>query len=153
MKILERFSQIVRAQLTQGATPEGLALSCAVGVMAGNCPLFGLTTILAAGAGFFLKLNHPVLQLANYLMFASQLILIPVFLWIGETLTGADHLSLNPVELKDRLGIDGPVLFLQKFGMAAAHATLAWILIAPFMGTITYLVMRFFFRRLLPLRK
>lgn len=145
-KIRDKVRDTVRAQLTQGATPEGLALCCSIGVMVGNLPLMGTTTLICALVGLYLKLNQPVLQLANYAMLIPQLIMIPIFLWIGETLVGAPHISLDPRQLVHDF-MAGPFLFLQNFGMAAVHAMLAWILIAPLMGLATYFIMRFVFRR------
>lgn len=145
MKWWRAIVQLVRNQLTQGATPEGLALACAIGVMMGNFPIMGTTTIFCALIGIYLRLNQPVLQLANYMMLIPQLVMIPIFLRIGETLTGSEHLSLNPQKLMQDF-MAAPLEFFQKFGMAGVHAVLAWILIAPLMGLATYFVMRLVFR-------
>ena len=145
-KLWQKIHQLIRSQLTQGATPEGLALCCAIGVMIGNFPIMGTTTIICALLGLYLELNQPVLQLANYMMLIPQLIMIPIFLWIGETLTGSSHISLNPQQLMQDF-MAAPLLFFRNFGMAAVHTLIAWALIAPFMGLTTYFIMRFVFRR------
>ena len=142
--------ELIRAQLRQGATPRGLAIACATGAMMGNCPLMGTTTFLCAVLGTIFKLNQPLLQFVNYAMAASQLILIPVFLRLGETIVGAPHLSLNPKIIMNEF-FAHPGLFFEKFGMAGVHAVMAWCLLAPFLGVaiyfLTFPVFRKFARR------
>jgi uncharacterized protein (DUF2062 family) len=128
---------LIRAQLKQGASPRGLAIACAVGAMLGNFPLMGTTTLLCAILGTVFKLNQPLLQSVNYAMAASQLILIPILLRVGETLVGAPHLSLNPKVIMNEF-FAHPGLFFEKFGMAGMHAGLAWLLLAPFLGLTVY---------------
>ena len=129
--------ELILAQLQQGASPRGLALACAIGVMMGNFPLMGTTTILCGIIGTFLRLNHPVLQAANYAMVISQLIMMPILLWIGETITASEHLSLNPQVMMNQF-IDDKFVFLQKFGMAGLHAVLGWLIVAPILGILVF---------------
>ena len=138
--------ELILAQLRQGATPKSLALAVALGVMLGNFPLMGTTTVLCVIVGAALRLNQPVLQAANYAMLISQLVMIPILLWVGETVTGAEHLSLDP-EIVVRQFFQDKVIFFEKFGMAGVHAVLGWCLVAPVLGWIVYAITEIVFRR------
>lgn len=59
----------VIAQLKQGATPEKLALTVALGFVLGVFPILGSATLLCGLAAWALRLNQPVIQIVNYLQF------------------------------------------------------------------------------------
>jgi len=77
------------ALLGQGLSPEGIALSLSVGVAVGLFPVIGLTTLLGLALGAALRLNLPAVQLANWLSYPLQLVLILPFVRWGERLLGA----------------------------------------------------------------
>ena len=54
------------AQLTQGLTPEKIALTIAIGSSIAMFPLLGTTTIICVIVGVFMKLNQPIIQAVNY---------------------------------------------------------------------------------------
>jgi uncharacterized protein (DUF2062 family) len=135
--MLKRFVALIRTQLQQGTTPEGLALSVTFGVIIGIFPMIGVTTISCALLGIYFKLNQPVLQAVNYVIYPVQLLMMPVFLYIGEFLLRQPHLSLNPKELYDQF-TTSPALFFQHFGMACVHAIVAWVILGPIAGFIIY---------------
>ena len=57
----------IARQLTQGTTPARLALALAVGGAIAVNPFLGTTTAGCLAAGALLRLNQPVLQIANLL--------------------------------------------------------------------------------------
>lgn len=118
------------AELRQGATPEGLASSVAVGAAIGLLPFLGTTTVLCALAGKVLRLNHVALQLTNYLLYPAQLALVVPFVRLGEALLGAEAMPIDPAAVVAEFSAS-PSAFLAKFGLAGAHAFLAWALVAP----------------------
>src|SRR5256885_328582 len=63
----------ILAQLRQGITPEKIALTLALGAALGIFPILGASTLLCAIAGIWLRLNQPVIQLTNYLVYPLQL--------------------------------------------------------------------------------
>lgn len=136
----------LRKQLRQGATPQGLALTVAVGVSLSIFPLLGTTMALCLLFGFLLKLNQPILHTVNYIMYPAQIILIPVFLKFGATLTGSDPISINPAtivhEFSDDIG-----LFFKNYGLAGLHAVYVWLLVAPLLTTFVYLILLPLFKR------
>jgi uncharacterized protein (DUF2062 family) len=75
----------------QGLTPHKLAMTCALGVVIGLFPIFGMTTLLCFGVAIVFRLNIPVIQLVNYLVAPLQLLFIIPFIKIGTIL-----FKLNP---------------------------------------------------------
>ena len=134
------------SQLRQGLTPEGLALSCALGVACGLLPLFGLTTLLGLVLGHFLKANHAALQAVNYLMGAVQLLMIPVSLYLGSRLFGVPMVSFDPRTAFGEFFTDIP-LFFRNYGEAALHACAVWLFSLPIFCLPTYYLTRTLFRR------
>lgn len=118
------------AELRQGATPEGLASSVAVGAAIGVLPFLGTTTVLCAAAGRLFRLNHVALQVTNYLLYPAQIALIVPFVRLGETLLGAEAMPIDPATVLAEFSAS-PTAFLTKFGLAGVHAFLAWVLVAP----------------------
>ena len=57
--------------LSQGVTPEKLALSLALGITLGIFPALGSTTALCAIAALVLRLNLPAIQIVNYFMYPA----------------------------------------------------------------------------------
>ena len=128
-------------QLTQGTTPSKLALALAVGVVICVNPFLGTTTGACLAAGALLRLNQPILQIANVLTAPLQLLLIVPWVRIGERLYGAPPIPINPTVLLQQFRA-GPGPFLQRFGLAGVHAATAWILAAPFLGAALYFSLR-----------
>jgi uncharacterized protein (DUF2062 family) len=133
--------------LAQGLTPEGLALSLALGLVLGLFPIVGVTTLLCLAAGFAFRLNHVALQMANHLAYPLQLSLIPAFVRLGEGLVGARHVPLDPRALVSQLGRDAAG-FARDFGVIGLHGILGWSLVAPVLLLALFLVLRPLVRRL-----
>lgn len=117
-------------QLRQGTDPRRLAWSVSVGAALALCPILGSTTALCALAGALFGLNHVALQAVNYLMYAAQLAMIPVFIRIGEKLMGAAPIAIDLMAMKNQF-IQDPGGFFGEFGMAALHGVLAWAVLTP----------------------
>lgn len=127
----------VRNLLTQGVTPEKISLSLALGMTLSICPLLGLPTILCTLAAVALRLNLGLLQGVNYLGTAPQWALIIPFLRMGEHLFGAPPLPISVEQLRASFASE----FWETtfwFWKSAGYATLAWLLMAPFVFGILY---------------
>jgi hypothetical protein len=126
-----RIAEPVMALLRQGLTPEGIALSVAVGAAAGLFPIIGLTTILALALGALFRLNLPAVQLANWLIYPLQIVLILPFVRWGERLVGAVPVPLSVPQLLAEYNADAWRFFV-RFGMTGLHGILGWLTVIPF---------------------
>jgi uncharacterized protein (DUF2062 family) len=136
----ERVVAVIVAQFTQGVTPQKIALTIALGISLGVFPILGATTLLCFITGIIFKLNQPVIQLVNYLVSALQLLMILVFVRIGEWLMRASPVSFSIPELLRKFH-ESPVKFFQEFGMTGLHGVVAWLVIAPFLTALIYFLL------------
>lgn len=125
-----RIIEPLLALLRQGISPHRLALCVAIGVVVGNIPILGVSSILCAAIALAFRLNLPAIQIVQAAMAPTQLMLIIPFVRLGERIL---RLPPEPVSIKQ-----GMALLAQGAGHAIAvlwdailHAGLAWILVAP----------------------
>ena len=142
----------LRAQLTQGVTPDRIAFTVAVGTACSLLPFLGCTTLLNLVVGVALRLNQPILQAVNYLLTAVQLALILVFVRAGEFIWRAPHLPLSLSQLTADFRAD-PAGFFRRFGWTGVHAATAWLLSAPLIVAVLYWALRPPMRRLAALKR
>jgi uncharacterized protein (DUF2062 family) len=147
----ERVITLIVSQLTQGVTPHKIALSIALGFSLGVFPVLGTTTTLCAIAAVRLRLNQPIIQLVNWLVYPLQLAWLLIFIRIGEWLVHAPFLNFSLPELVQKFH-DSPINFFQQFSLAGLQGVLAWLFIAPFLTTITYSVLLPSLKRLVGLK-
>jgi len=142
VKLARTVRDVIVAQLRQGITPEKIALTLALGGMLGIFPILGTSTVLCAVAAIWLRLNQPIIQLVNYLMYPAQLLLLLPFYRAGETLFGQPHVPIfSIVELIDRFRA-GPLQFVVDYGMVALYGVTVWCLIAPLAIALAYYTLR-----------
>ena len=137
----------LRAQLTQGVTPDQLALTIAVGTACSVLPFLGFTTLLNVGVGLWLRLNHPILQTVNYLLGGVQLALILVYVRAGELIWRAPHLPLSLTQLTADFRAD-PGGFFRRFAWSGVHAGTAWLISVPVIVAAIFYATRPALRRL-----
>jgi uncharacterized protein (DUF2062 family) len=125
-----RIIEPLLALLKQGISPHRLALCVAIGVVVGNIPILGVSTILCAVIAVAFRLNLAAIQIVQAAMAPTQLLLIIPFVRLGERIL---RLPPEPVSIKQ-----GTALLAQGAGHAIAelwdailHAGLAWMLVAP----------------------
>jgi uncharacterized protein (DUF2062 family) len=147
-----RVVDVVLAQLRQGITPQKIALTVAVGGTLGLFPILGSTTLLCFLAGIFLKLNQPIIQAINYLVYPLQVAGIYFFIRTGEWLTRTAPLQFSIAGLLQQFRA-APLHFFQEFGMTALRGVLAWTLIAPMVAAALYFALLPVLRRLAGLRR
>lgn len=132
----------ILAQLKQGITPEKIALTLALGSVFGVFPIIGATTALCALAAWRLKLNQPIIQLTNYLLYPVHLLLLMPFYRAGETLFGQPHLPIFSVhELVHRFKAS-PLDFLADYGMVGLYGVVVWGLLAAPAAALLYFLLR-----------
>ena len=137
-----RVAAPVVQQLKQGITPERVALTLALGGVIGIFPILGATTFLCAIVGVWLRLNQPLIQLVNYLVYAPQLLLLIPFYRAGEKLFGAEPVPIVDVPgLIARFGAD-PWQFLLDYGKVGLYGIAVWCLVAPVIAGVAYLMLK-----------
>lgn len=135
------------AQLTQGVTPDRLALTLGLGVACGLFPFLGFTTALCAVVAAALRLNQPVIHVVNQLLWPVQLAGIPLYVAAGQRLFGAPPVPVDPQEIA-RVFAESPAEFWTRFGLMGLHALTAWLLSAPLLVAACSLATRPLLRRL-----
>jgi uncharacterized protein (DUF2062 family) len=137
-------------QLTQGITPEKIALTLAVGTAFAFFPILGTTTLLCLIAGILLRLNQPLIQLVNALCTLPHLLVIYALFRLGAFLFGSPALHAGVGEFIFRPHTHFNVLlilgvfskahrpFLHRIELNALHAIVAWAILAPIWTMIVY---------------
>ncbi|XP_077249690.1 uncharacterized protein LOC143889395 [Tasmannia lanceolata] len=133
-KIIDPLVQILR----RGAEPKQLAFSAALGITLGVFPICGVTVFLCALAIALLgHLCHaPSVMLANFVATPIELSLVVPFLRFGELISGGPHFPLNSDALKKVVTGQASREVLLSF----VHALLGWLVAAPFILGVLYVV-------------
>lgn len=127
----------VARQLTQGVSPQKIALTLAVGSALALFPILGTTTLLCAAAGLALGLNQPIIQGVNALCSVIYFPLIVAFVRLGDALMRNSASSVDiPVMLS--MFAHHPADFFRRFGITALHAVLGWAVTAPLWTVLVY---------------
>ena len=137
----------ITAQLTQGITPDRIAFTLGLGVALSLFPFLGFTTILCFLVAAALKLNQPIIQILNQLMWPVWIPMVAVYIKVGAANYGAPAMPFDPAEVS-RLFLTSQGEFWAKFGMVGVHAFTAWIIIVPLIAGVTYYATRPALRRL-----
>lgn len=87
--------------LKAGTSPEKLALACAIGVVIGIVPVWGVTTFICFGLAAVLRINVALLQLVNYAMYPLQILLVLPYIKSGEYLFQLKPLPYGSLELME----------------------------------------------------
>jgi len=146
---LETAKKKLIAFLKMGMTPERLALCIGFGIAFGLVPALGTTTLLCTLAAFLFRLNLPAIQLVNYFVYPLQLALLIPFIRAGEWLFGAEplNLSLESIQRMMKADLWETVISLWSTTM---RAVMVWLLIAPVIVALVYVVMTPLLKKLKP---
>ena len=141
-----RMAGPVRQQLTQGITPDKIALTLALGFALGIFPILGSGFLLCGFAAWGLKLNQPIIQATGTLAYPLQLLLLLPFYRAGESLFGVPAIPLSISVLLSRFFENIP-RFLQEYGMTGVRGIIVWSLLAPAVLAVLYFCLRPLLRR------
>jgi uncharacterized protein (DUF2062 family) len=128
--IRRRVVQPILNLLSQGSTPEKIALSIAFGLVMGIFPSLGWTTVLCLLSAVIFRLNLPAIQLVNYFAYPLQLVMLIPFIRAGEFLFHSVRLSLSLPQILAMIKTD-VWHAINILWIATVHAIAAWALIAP----------------------
>lgn len=127
--------------LKSGISPERLALCVAIGIVVGNIPILGTSTILCTLIALLFRLNLPAIQLVQAAMAPTQLLLIIPYVRLGEWI-----LQVPPQPLSVKAGV---ALLAAGVGTAVVtlwdailHAGLAFLLVGPIATWALYRLLR-----------
>ncbi len=132
-----RIAAPILEQLTQGLSPEKVALTIGVGLAIAVIPVVGVTTVTSFVAAWALGLNQPIIQTINWSSYALQLLMIFPFIRLGEWIFRAPRLALSLDELV-AMGKADPLGTLSRMGSTIGHAVVAWALVAPLIVAAAY---------------
>lgn len=124
-------------QMTQGITPEKIALTLAVGSACGVFPIPGTTTLLCLVTGIVLRLNQPIIQLVNGILTPIHVALFFLFIRVGDFLTRTPHIKVSFHGLETMIW-DDPWHFVRLFDGVLLHALLGWAVLAPVWIVLAY---------------
>lgn len=130
------------ALLRQGTSPEALARTMAVGTTCALFPFLGTTSALNLVMGWLLKMNQPILQTLNQLLGPVQLVMILVYVRIGESIWQDSVHRFSVTEMIEAFRDVSFSEFLSQFGWAGIHAFTAWALTAPVFLVAVYFPLR-----------
>jgi uncharacterized protein (DUF2062 family) len=135
-----RWLQPIIDQLRQGISPQKIALTIALGIVLGITPALGTTVMLCTVAAIVFRLNLPVIQLVNGLVYPLQLILLIPFYRVGAWMFGADvsTISLHGVVTLIRSGMWQAI---RTLWVVTLHALAAWLLLGAAASGILYIVL------------
>jgi uncharacterized protein (DUF2062 family) len=121
------FKRAAAHLLHQGVSPRRLALTLALGLAIGCIPVVGIPTLVCAALAQALRLNLPAIQAANYAAMPLQLLLIVPFARLGNRLFAPGQMQSARFSA---LVHPSPLALIQGFGSLAAHALVAWLILA-----------------------
>ncbi len=131
----------ILGHLTEGVSPEKLALAIALGLVLGTFPVLGVTTVLCAAAGVALRLNQPAIQAANYAAYPLQFALLVPFFHAGARVFGAEPPALGLADLRAAVARDA-LGALASYAEANLRAIAVWAVGAPFAALALRLALR-----------
>jgi uncharacterized protein (DUF2062 family) len=144
--LYRRIFEPLLSLLKQGISAERLALCVAIGVVVGNVPIVGISTILCTAIALAFRLNLPAMQIVQAAMAPTQILLIIPFVRLGEWLL---RVPPQPVSIEEGLALmaQGAGHAIVVLWDAIMHAGFAWILLAPCAVFLLYRILTPIFER------
>ena len=127
----------VTSMLKEGMDLKKIALCIALGTTLGIFPVLGMTTLLCLLAAFAFRLNLPAIQMANYMVYPLQILLIAPFYAAGGWLFNQQDRLLKGDLLISRLQNDF-VGTLAAFWDLTLYAVFTWLIVCPFVVLLIY---------------
>ncbi|MGH7997689.1 MAG: DUF2062 domain-containing protein [Opitutaceae bacterium] len=138
----QRLLDWVVHQLTQGITPQKLALTLALGTACGLFPIVGTTTLLCFAAGIIFRLNQPAIQIVNGVCTPVHVPVILGLYHFGNSLYHVPRLrhAMHVHFLSNMFWVfwDTPRLFFRDFGLLTWRLVVAWAILAPVWIALVY---------------
>ena len=109
----------------QEFSSETLALSVSIGIIGGAFPVLGFASYICLILTLIFKQNIIIVQVANWLVYPLQIILLIPFMKLGNSiLTGSDlTITINQVVAAFQSGLLNGI---REIGMISLYAIIAW---------------------------
>lgn len=143
----EKIIQPLLQFLKQGVTPKKMALTLSLGLVFGIFPVIGTTTLLCTALALVFRLNMAIMQIANYLAYPLQIILLIPLMKFGTELFSSGTVSFSLEELTQMFQTNF-LEALQTLGMSQLYAIFAWAMFAVPLGIAFYFLLFEVFKRL-----
>lgn len=128
---------LVESMLKEGMSPRKISLCIAVGIVLGVFPVLGTTTLLCTAAALTMRLNLPVIQVINYMVYPLQIVLLMPFYVTGSWLFKQQGSPFLDTDLIGLLKNDfwGSLANLWDLTL---YAILTWLVISPLVILLLY---------------
>jgi uncharacterized protein (DUF2062 family) len=128
----------IKGLLVQGVSPETLSLSLACGFVIACLPLLGVTTVLCICVAAVFRLNHVAIQVANYLAYPAQFLLIVPLMRLGGRLFHDAPIVFDAAQMTAAYQEDFAAAS-HTYMMAGLHGVAAWAAVAPVAIYVLYI--------------
>lgn len=130
----------------EGLTPEKLAFSITIGLVAGLFPVLGATTLISLLLTMLFRQNLLIVQSVQWIVAVLQILLIIPFMQLGAYILSdhSVHISMHQINLAFQPGI---VSGIKAIGILHLYAILTWTLLAIPAGTVSYYAFRTVFQK------
>jgi uncharacterized protein (DUF2062 family) len=114
--------------MRRSTSPVEVLFTVMTGLFLGVFPVIGITSVFCAYAAHRFRMNHLLIQAANYLAFPLQLALLIPFIRLGEAVFRAkESMPYTLGQMLEMLGAE-PLQVLGRFLNATLYAVGAWTL-------------------------
>jgi uncharacterized protein (DUF2062 family) len=141
LKIAESFTNKVlipfRLVPKDGLTPEKLAFSVTIGILAGIFPVFGTTTVLSLLLTMVFRQNVVVVQSVQWLMGLIQVFMIIPFMQFGAYLLDQQTLHISMVQIRHAFQ-PGMIEGIKTVGIFHLYGILSWAILVMPAGAASY---------------
>ena len=131
----------------QGFSSETLALSVSIGIIGGSFPVFGFATYVCLLLTFLFKQNIIIVQVANWLAYPLQILLLIPFMKLGNSIiTGGDLIiTMHQVVVAFESGLMNGI---REIGIISLYGVIAWTAIAIPSLFILYMLFLILFKNM-----
>jgi len=141
MRPFAKLRTVMIGLLKQGSSPHRIALGVTLGGIVGIVPLPGLSTVVCVLLAMALRLNHAIIQAANYAVYPLQILLLGGYIvlgnqWFGGSASPASFDSLAALMQED---VWAGLLAVKEVGLGAVAA---WVVTSPLPAVLLYFLSR-----------